>query len=201
MKTTYPLLLIFFLFNSASAKCSWSIYINVYNDGIIVADYNKLSPLNLQANISPFDSVLISGWGDYDCSPYIEITHNGDTISFLDYYSFGVVLTDAGHYHLHFHNSNAVLWNRDLEIIYVTTDVQAIQNESKVQFYKTESNVYKIESASRLKHILVSDNAGRIVYESRSVSELNLNAFSSGVYIYAIIDENEKVWRGKLIRN
>ncbi len=41
----------------------------------------------------------------------------------------------------------------------------------------------------------------RIVYTSENnFSEINLSNFSSGIYFYAVMDEKENVWRGRMVK-
>jgi hypothetical protein len=203
MKTTATTLIVFLLVSLyATAKCPWSITTRVYNGGIIVAEFDEDTIINFLAIIAPSDSVTISGYGDFgNCGPYFRLTHNEDTILYSDYNDFHIVLNDTGHYHLYFHNLMAIFWNRDLNISYGTTGVQNNSKEEKIQFYQIESNIYRIENLNRLKLIFISDAAGRIVYESSDLHEVNLSPFSSGIYYYGIVDENDKVWSGKLLKD
>jgi len=201
MKKITGILILFFCIH-AHAKCPWSITVRVYNGGIKVAQFDEDTISNFSAIISPSDSITISGYGDFgNCGPYFRLTHNEDTIIYSDYNDFHIVLSDTGHYHLYFHNLMAYFWNRDLDISYGTTGLQDLENDVKVHLHKVESNVYRVDNARRLIHLFIADNAGRIVYETNAATQVNLTPFSPGIYYYSITDENDQVWRGKLLRD
>jgi len=206
MKIITGILILFFSIH-ANAKCPWSIHTAVYNNGVQVAVFDYQSTTNAIVFISPNDSIIVTGWSDMggSCNDIFLVEHNSDTI-FLSGTgnSFRLVLSDTGHYHLYHFNQTAIFWNWDFDVFHSsTTGIQNTLINEQPRFYPSISEgIYKLQTTQKLKHLLIIDNAGRTLFEtSNDFSEINLSGFLGGIYYYAITDEKEKVWRGKLIKD
>jgi len=85
------------------------------------------------------------------------------------------------------------------------TSIASISNSTLLQIYPSiSSEVFKIKISENYHptKIFVTDSQGRIVYtSSTNFSELNLSRFTDGIYFYELVDELQRVFRGKLIKN
>jgi len=205
MKTATTTLIVFLLFSlHAIAKCPWELNVRVYNNGSQVFCYDNLYTSYIQALILPTDSVIIeldAIFGGSSCSNYIIIMRNSDTLTELYTEELNYKLSDTGSYNIWFYNNGTTgFWNRTFEIAYFqSTGINSIAEDADLQFYPSYSTgIFKIKHDQPLKNIFITDNAGRVVFETmNNFSEINLTKFSSGIYYYTITDENNKVWRGK----
>lgn len=84
------------------------------------------------------------------------------------------------------------------------TFISPISNPNLFEIYPSlSSGIFNIKSsADHLpKKIFVTDGEGRIVYSSATnFSEINLSDFEVGIYFYAVEDESQKVYWGKIIK-
>ncbi len=61
--------------------------------------------------------------------------------------------------------------------------------------------IYKIIPYETVTRICVVNSSGIIIYESsKSISEINIAKFPAGIYFYAITDEKENVFRGRIVK-
>ena len=88
------------------------------------------------------------------------------------------------------------------------TEATGISFNSNPRLFKiypsVSSTIFNIQASADYhpKKISVVDGEGRIVYSSSTnFSEINLTYFSNGIYFYAVEDEFQKVFRGKIIKN
>jgi hypothetical protein len=89
-----------------------------------------------------------------------------------------------------------------INVGYYPTSVSEINNQNIFKLYPSiSSGLFQIKTKEQLKKIVVTDGVGRIVYSSATpVSEINLSGVSDGIYFYAIEDEKERVFRGKIVK-
>jgi hypothetical protein len=204
MKKATTLIVLAFISLNVFAKCDGHLWLSVYNDSILVNSYTNLDTQPVNALLAPGDWVEMKIAGDLIlCSSTVLLVNGTDTImsGLMPSTPYYLTLTDAGHYFLHYHSTSAD-WTWEFDVSYSSTGLQNI-SEQPFQIYPSGSEgTFRIQSAKTLKHLLVFNNAGRTIIETSNVfSDINLTRFSNGIYFYAITDENERVWRGKLLRD
>ncbi|MEO8086837.1 MAG: T9SS type A sorting domain-containing protein [Bacteroidota bacterium] len=191
------------------AKCGWDISIRVYNDGVIVNQFNRNSSSPFYATMATSDSVGIYAYGSYSCWDIFLFIHNSDTIfnAGLWNQSFSQTFYDTGHYYFKYQNSDMITFFMIYDL-YVSASVQTgfeepFRSVPLSVFPVDASGMFSIKSADKIKQIIISDIAGRVypIDSYSNVSQIDLSRFSSGIYFYCIIDEQEKVWRGKVFNN
>ncbi len=85
------------------------------------------------------------------------------------------------------------------------TEVHEMNSSADI-FYYPETNlsdgIFKLFSSQmNLSQLCITDCRGRMVLAStNNFSEINLSNFSSGIYFYAITDEKENVFRGRIVK-
>ncbi len=123
-------------------------------------------------------------------------------------YVVTIAATDTGTYTLYAHPASTSCGLGDdgtfyVTVNYSTTSVAELVSSNGIEVSPTlSSGIFKIKTADKnLKQLRISDSAGRIVYTSENnFSEINLSNFSSGIYFYALTDEKENVWRGRIVK-
>ncbi len=84
------------------------------------------------------------------------------------------------------------------------TPVIEVINPNAFQIYPSVSSGMfhiKAEGEYELKKISIFDGLGRVVFASNvNASDINLNDFSNGIYLYAIEDSKDRIYRGKIVK-
>ncbi len=187
---------------TCESKCPWNVQITVYNDGFQVMQFDKNDPCPYAVQISPGDSVKFFAHGDIDCTNHMLMIHNGDTLfnAGLGNSTYNFIAFDTGHYHMNYF-FNAFYHIFDTYVTYYTlNEIQNPLSKPLLIYPASQSGIFKIESPYNLKQLLITDASGRMIIKTKQFSEINLCRFSQGIYFYAIIDEKENVWRGKIVK-
>ena len=194
------------IISTANAKCDWHIFASVYNDGIVVEQYNKYDLSPFVASIGIGDSVKLNVGGNPNCFPNeLLLLHGDDTLFNGDlqwHFQLIFSLTDTGQYHIdYFFDMDH--WIYDINVSYLLGT--SIQNNSTFQTFQLlptlSTGLLKlVPESEKMKYLQIMDGTGRIVFSAvNPFSEINLTRFSPGMYYYAIIDEKENSWRGRVI--
>jgi hypothetical protein len=130
-------------------------------------------------------------------------SHNGIIV-----YGISIHALDTGNYHfLYFENSTFCGTNIAAKNFYIgfniSSSISEVNSSIGVSLYPSFSTgIFKINSSAKsLRRILVSDSKGnQILCLTNNDFEIDLTNFSSGIYFYAITDEKENVWRGKVVK-
>jgi len=205
MKKTATLLLITIISANAFSKCTGHAWLWVYNDSVQVNSYTNLDTQPVNALLAPGDWVEIKIAGDLMCNSAVLFLNNADTLmsGLMTSSPVYLTLTATGHYFIQYHSTTAD-WTWEFDVsYYASTGLQNISEQRPFQIYpSTSDGIYKLQTTQTLKQLLIFDNEGRTIIETSNVfSDINLTRFSNGIYFYAITDENEKVWRGKLLKD
>ena len=85
------------------------------------------------------------------------------------------------------------------------TPVLEVINPNAFQIYPSVSTgIFHIKAEGELKKISIYDAMGRVVYAGvqnpEHLPDINLTDFSNGIYLYAIEDNKEQVFRGKIVK-
>ena len=200
-------IIIFFGFK-VSSKCPWGIGIALFTDGIQTTSFNRYDPNPFFVAISPGDSVLIHFYGEANCSPNsLVFIRNGDTIynSNVDD-PFHYTAFDTGHYYFKYQNfdmlsSTYAIFELNISSA-VGTGIHESAGTESLEIYQSNPGVFETKSGRNLKQAWITDAAGRtIVQLENRFSEIDLRDFLPGIYFYTIVDEAQRIWRGKLISN
>lgn len=203
MKKITIVILLTVLSTNVFSKCDGHALLYVYNDSVLVSNFvgpNTQFPI---ASIAPGDWVEMKLAGDL-CNSSAVVTNNSVTIlsGSLPYMPYYLTLTDTGHYYIHFVSSTAD-WTWEFTVSYYTsTGVNTMSEVRPFLLSRSASgSIYSLQSIVRLKNLIVVDSEGRkVIGKADHFSEINLAEFPDGIYFYAITDENEKVWRGKMLK-
>jgi len=143
----------------------------------------------------------------YQCTcapnnPYM--THN-----MVDIFGMPFHITDTGWYYI---TSNTVVLVGDctpragsipIEVIYESSlDVRDENGINEIEVYPTvSSGLYFFRGIKNIHSIHISDISGRFVLiASEPNSIIDLTKFSAGIYYYAITDEKENIFRGRIVK-
>ncbi len=122
-------------------------------------------------------------------------------------YDQNFFINDTGFYSFNFSTAETMIIFINLHVSRASAilSTTSISNPDLFQIYPTlSSGIFRIKTSADYhpKKIIVTDGEGRIVYTSATnFSEINLTDFATGIYFYAVEDEWQKVYRGKIIRN
>ena len=205
MKKISTLVLLLFIFTTNTfAKCTGHSWIWTYSNGILESSYSNFNPQSVTAFFNPGDSIVVRVQGETMCGSNVLLLNNGDTLlsGLMSSNNVYITLADSGHYFMHYVSSTSD-WTWEFSLNYfVNTGLQTVGDLAPFQIYPSETpGIYRLKSGQTLKHLMVFDQSGKIIIETNAFSEIDIRKFSNGVYFYAITDENEKVWQGKLIKN
>lgn len=127
----------------------------------------------------------------------------GDTMHVVS-----LAATDTGVYTLYAQSNGSSFCAHDyntflLTINYVTTPVTSMAGTDGIRVSTTGSGgIFKINGAGQnFRQLLITDCVGKIVFVTQhNFSEIDLSRFPAGIYFYAINDEKNKVWRGRIVK-
>lgn len=210
MRRKFYLLLILILPQvSLQAKCYFKAGVRIYNNGIPTHYDRYDAGIPIDAFIASGDSVKFYAEMDDMCAGpgFVTLFFNGDTI----YYGqtgnghppYSLTVFDTGYYKMDaWLNGNHLIFELTLGY-FIGTGIQNDQVPPSFQITTSiSSGIFKVSSSeSILKQILVADSRGYMVIQAtKNFSVIDLTNFSSGIYFYAITDEKQNVWRGKIMK-
>jgi hypothetical protein len=82
------------------------------------------------------------------------------------------------------------------------TSVNELNTETKFSFYPSHSSgIFQIKSEQAVSKILISDNMGRLVFNtSENLSSINISGLPGGVYFYYVEDKFNRAYKGRIIK-
>jgi hypothetical protein len=185
----------------AEASCACYTDLFVWNNGVQTHYFSGGGTLYLTCDSAHFHARTTSS----QCQSWdVSLSFNGNLLdqstSYPSTYNFQV--SNSGYYHLD-HWCSLTHFLLDAQITISTIGVE--EEESNFPFHITpslSSGIFKINSANKnLKQLFITDNTGRIILSSNiNFSEINLTNFSPGIYFYAITDEKENIFRGRIVK-
>jgi hypothetical protein len=210
-QTFYGIILLLFfsvhtkVIAQADGGCGCYISICVFNNGQPQAIYDVVHNNNNSAIefINPGDSIHFSARSIEGCNIGFTLLQDADTI-FSDGSngSLGFSVFDTGQYY--FHSFCDILFrNFSLHVLqYMNTGIIQESLVRNAYVYPTRSTgKFHLHSEQVIKQLIVSDAEGRIVKTlSADFSVIDLTEFSPGIYLYAITDESENFFRGKIVK-
>ena len=167
--------------------------------------------------ICPGDSININlrptlnggGWGGGCTCMLFSFQWYKDGVILPGDTNFILYVTIPGTYRVSF-TYDCSFKNLEFTIAYNNCVTTTVNNptESSIQNFSlypdVSTGIFKIKfpsSSTILKQLRITDNAGRIVFaSSNNFSEINLSNFSPGIYYYAITDEKENIYRGRIVK-
>ena len=188
----------------SAGKCGCHNYLKVYLNGV-PTNYNAAwTPQPIYVSIGLADSICYFAMGDQSmCFPNAVTILDNQNLLILGSSAngFNYTFSDTGHYQLE-HFCNGTYYRYDVYVSHNTSTSVSELVETQFQIYPAGvQGIFKIDlHGNSLHQLLVWDCTGRMVIAAENVSEIDLSASAPGMYLYAITDEKENTWRGKVIK-
>jgi hypothetical protein len=207
------ILILFFSHTSVAKTCKPLVLIDstyandIYNSFLIVDTFfNAGDMIALNITITTVDYAC-SG----SCLPlFTEWEKNNTVISSCNYGNCFFTISDTGSYTVNIGIRRCLFPNNTdtfklyLNVLYRnTTWITKPNSLSKVSVYPNISGgIFQIRHTDKnLQSIRIVDSTGRtVLYSSVDISQIDLSDFQSGIYYYAITDEKENIFRGKIVK-
>ena len=156
--------------------------------------FNDGDPINILAS-----TVVYGNYGMCATCTTLSSFWNGNSM-------FNFMITDTGLYTASAYSDDGCFGDfayLRVHISYsVPTDVKDLEEVKYLVYPSLSHGIFNVEiNSKKLKELIITDCSGKtVIYSSNEFLQFDLTDFPSGIYLYAIKDERESVFRGRIVK-